>query len=338
MNYLENRNFGWAKALPLSNLFLQALPAYNSRQSLERYIRLRQSFSQTFTSFFNIKLSSCELLFIFSFLFNSTFAFSQNFEETIKYADKAFAEQKFQIATKEYQRALFFCENKQRQYLVKQLAECSFNQRNFAQAAVYYDNSYYLAKSDSMKYEMLFKKSNCLILDRKFHFAIAELFNLNDTLPYYFQRKKNFYMGVCYFGIENYRLAEQYFVNSIDSSNVEARNEVKKIFASKRSIYRPSPDAAFYMSMIIPGLGQLYAGDLKSGINSFILTTAFLALGINIAVVYRPVDAFISVLPWFYRYYQGGYAHAEKIAEVKRAENRNNSYKKILSIVAKTKN
>jgi hypothetical protein len=109
--------------------------------------------------------------------------------------------------------------------------------------------------------------------------------------------------------------------------------ELAELF-SKKNLLSPSPKRARIMSMILPGLGQTYSGDLKSGLNSLLLTSGLIALGINISIRYRLVDAVFSILPWYQRYYTGGYGKAEEIAIRKRQKKRNEVYTKVLKLIA----
>jgi hypothetical protein len=86
--------------------------------------------------------------------------------------------------------------------------------------------------------------------------------------------------------------------------------------------------------MITPGLGQAYSHDLKSGLNSLLLTSGLIALGINISIRYSPVDAIFAILPWYQRYYTGGFGKAGEIASRKRQLKRNEVYNKILKMIA----
>ena len=87
--------------------------------------------------------------------------------------------------------------------------------------------------------------------------------------------------------------------------------------------------------MIMPGLGQIYVGDIKNGLNSFILSAGLFALGLRSAYINNPLDAAISVLPWFQRYYQGGFKKAELIAIAKIQEKRYKIYNQLLDEVEK---
>lgn len=84
--------------------------------------------------------------------------------------------------------------------------------------------------------------------------------------------------------------------------------------------------------MIIPGMGQFYAGDIKNGINSLLITSAFMYLMVNTSIQYSVFEA-TSVLPWFSRYYVGGFNRAQTIT-INRVEDRQYQiYLQIMKIV-----
>ena len=75
----------------------------------------------------------------------------------------------------------------------------------------------------------------------------------------------------------------------------------------------------------------------KNSINSLLLTGGFVTLGVFMAQDYTYLDAILTSIPWFMRYHKGGYKKAYNIAIEKRAMRRNNTYKKILETVQKSK-
>jgi len=85
--------------------------------------------------------------------------------------------------------------------------------------------------------------------------------------------------------------------------------------------------------MFLPGLGQVYSGNVTSGLNSLVLTSSFIAIGAGITLVYNPLDALVAILPWYQRYYTGGYNNAEVIAQNKIKKKRNVVYQEIVELV-----
>jgi hypothetical protein len=108
--------------------------------------------------------------------------------------------------------------------------------------------------------------------------------------------------------------------------------QISEYFDLKK-LHRPSPKIAYWMSVVIPGSGQLYAGDIKNGMNSFVLSIGLAILTYNIAVSKSILDALITAFPWWQRYHIGGYNAAKRIAINKRQENRADVFKLIYKIV-----
>lgn len=278
----------------------------------------------------SIILPGTWLLMIFSNLVQIN---AQSFEETILFADSQFENQNYQLAVKEYQRALFFSKGEKTDYLYQQIACAFFKNSQFAQAAYFYDLSYKTSTNDSLKKELTFNKAQCYLLMSDYRQSLYELTSLGNELSEYFKRKQDFYFAVSYFGIEDFEKSEAYFI-SLVKNDPELVNEISGLF-SRKNLNRPSPKTAKTLSRIIPGSGQLYAGDLKNGLNSLVLTGGLAFLGIHVYTEYSLFDSMMSVFPWFYRYYQGGSNKAHEIAYKKREIKRDKTYQSILNILEK---
>ncbi len=75
---------------------------------------------------------------------------------------------------------------------------------------------------------------------------------------------------------------------------------------------------------------RIPAGFFQFTLNYFDHTTSR-------AVKYKFIDAILSIMPWYQRYYQGGFNRAEKMAEKKRSINRSNYFNEILKIISTSK-
>jgi tetratricopeptide (TPR) repeat protein len=255
---------------------------------------------------------------------------AQNFEETVSFADNQLYSGNLTGAIKTFQRALFFSDGRNTLYIFRKIAEISYLNNDYETAQKYYGLAYNQADNDSLKTEFLFSKAGCQILDKNYQYALIDLFSVDDS-SLYTQKRLNFYLGTCYFGLEDFTKAEEYFILSVEP---DERNQVSELF-SKKNLLLPSPKKARIFSMIIPGSGQIYAGNLKAGINSLALTSGLIVLAINIGIKYKPVDALFSVFPWYERYYTGGLGKAEEIAINKRQARRSSVYNKILTLASK---
>ena len=259
---------------------------------------------------------------------------AQTTEETVVFADKQFELGNYRLALKEYKRVLFFNDGRNLDYIYNRIATIYFNQKNYPKAAYNYELAYKTALLDSMKNELIFKKAASYMLDNKFRFAVIELMNLPDSSDKQLNNRKNFYLAVCYWGLYEFDKAEKYFLALIPDTNYAAKNKMEDLFGKKKNLYRPNPRTAKTMSMILPGLGQMYCGDVKNGLNSMVLTGGLVILGIYMTEYYTFLDAFLTAVPWFFRYYKGGYQKAEQIALQKRNIRRNKTYQKILKLIS----
>ncbi len=176
-----------------------------------------------------------------------------------------------------------------------------------------------------------------MLLQEKYQYALAELYSLADSMPsIYFNRKKNFYLGIAYFGNNEFSLSEKSFLGALPNNSITEAEQIKDLFIKNKKVSRVKPKTARILSMCLPGLGQFYAGDIKNGINSLVINALFVGLFTYSFVTISPIDAYFSVLPWFQRYYKGGYTKAGIIAEQKVKKRRVKVYNEIIATVSNT--
>lgn len=250
-------------------------------------------------------------------------SFAQSIEQTYAFANQQLLTNEYENAIKAYQRVMFFDTSKQLSNVYQNIAECYLQIENFTVALNYYDLAYNSCVSDSVKNELVFKKTLCNLKSKDYYLALAELMRLSNSLSDYFEIKKNFYTGVTYFGLNNYDLSEKNILTA--NLSQESTEAIKLLYEKIRKTDRINPKTAKSLSMILPGLGQLYCGDYKNAINSFALTTGFLLIAVSTAINYSILDAFLAVMPWYQRYYWGGFKNAEIIA-IKKIEFKKNKY------------
>ncbi|UBM57417.1 hypothetical protein LAG90_11360 [Marinilongibacter aquaticus] len=265
---------------------------------------------------------------LFLILIISITARGQNLEQTYAFAHSLFEQKEYASALETYKRALFFDkEGLYTQSAYIQMADCFYETADFSNAAYYYDLAYQ-SSSEKEKTRITLQKTSCFLLLRKYSQAQIELFNLPDVLNAENKETALFYSAMLSFAQNDFAAAEIQF-KSLDVDTAA----IHKLFVKNAAIDRLNPKTAKTLSIILPGLGQLYAGDIKNGINSFLLTGGLLYLGIHSAIQTSIVDATVSVVPWFQRYYMGGFKKAEKIAEATIKERRHAVFKQILEQV-----
>jgi tetratricopeptide (TPR) repeat protein len=142
-----------------------------------------------------------------------------------------------------------------------------------------------------------------------FNEAIVTLLSTDDTpinLP-----KKHSLLGICYFGLADFKNSEANFklANPLKTNEISSRFE--KI---KQLDKRYKPKKAKVLNIILPGLGYMYLGKPWLGLNSFLLNVSLVTLGIAYASKVAILDALATMYSPIQRYYKGGYVGAEKMA------------------------
>lgn len=277
------------------------------------------------------------LLFILIFNGFSWLCVGQSLSQVLEVADEQFKLKNYSLALKEYQRFLFFDQGDQ-PAVYDHIGNCFQNLGQFEQASGFYDKAFFSYTDVRLKNNALFCKVECMIYQKDFALALAEILALNDSLTIGENTRKELLTGICYFGMEDFINARESFMHCIHPSDSVSRKEIALLFDDKKNFFFPNPKTASVLSMCFPGLGQFYAGDIRNGINSILLTSALALLGTRIAVHQTIYDAFFTVMPWFQRYYQGGFVRAENIAIQKRAIRRSKTYEKTLDLIANSRN
>jgi tetratricopeptide (TPR) repeat protein len=268
-------------------------------------------------------------------VFFSYSSWSQDLKQTFDFANELYEKKDYSGAGETFRRVIYFDTKEQyRSQCYKKIADCLYETKEYAEAADYYELAYFQQADDSSKTEILFRKITCFLVLNNFEYAQIELLNISDSIDSIQKKRKIFYSAVIHFANENFEESKTSFQKLIDSSHIEQKNRINELFKQNEKVSKLSPKKARILSMIMPGLGQLYAGDVKNGLNSFLLTTGIVAWGVAAAIQSAsPVDALISALPWFQRYYTGGYTKAEAIAENQKKKRRSKIYNQILDTI-----
>jgi len=257
---------------------------------------------------------------------------AQTIDEARAFADSLYQAGNRELALPVYQRVLFFHPSPVDPEILFRVAECFLFTGEIDQALEYYDHSYFAQTSDSLRNEILFRKASCYITNHHFPYAQMELLNLGDSLSRFFEQKCNIYLGITWFGLSDFEKSESCFILAVHNPSTKAK--IHNLFSNTKLLYHPNPKTASWLSVCLPGSGQIYSGEIGSGINSLLLTGSFIGLGIYIAKTYAPIDAIFSALPWFQRYYQGGFQRAADLATMKRTKNRSRMFNEVLTLIA----
>lgn len=260
------------------------------------------------------------------FIFKVGFGSAQSLDQTVSFADNLYENQAFESAVEAYKRVLFFdTSGLYNNVIFPKIADCSYITKKYEEAASYYELSYFTTENDTLRNNYLLKKVSCYLIMQQYDYAQIELFNLTDNINDDQKRESNQLEAIMLFAKNDFEESEKKFKSLSKDSTI-----VDNLFRKNEKVSKISPRKARIMSIILPGLGQIYVGDYKNGINSFLLTAGLFTLGVRSALVNGPLDAIISTIPWFQRYYQGGFNKAEIIAKAKIQEKRYKIYNELL--------
>lgn len=255
---------------------------------------------------------------------------AQNAEQTLALADELFARQQYESALKYYHRVAFFGGDDLQQQVFPRLAECYFHEGDYESSLFYWNLSVNTTDNDSLKTEYLFSGVLCFYLLEQYDYALQNLLTFDEGDDDFFKRRFHFYHALISMKSDRHEEALSHFVQVVDDQRV--RSEIENRFAEVR-LDRPNPKTARILSMIIPGSGQLYAGDYRNAVNSFALNGLLLGVTYLVALNYSTIDAVLSVIPWFQRYYMGGFSKVEHIALQRQLEKREDLLSNTLDII-----
>ncbi|HKK81821.1 MAG TPA: hypothetical protein VJ909_06220 [Prolixibacteraceae bacterium] len=265
-------------------------------------------------------------------MFAQSLVMGQSAEDVANFASQQFDEGNFAIASKAYNRALFFGYT-DKAFAAQRIAECYTHLEQYKLAGDFYDKSYRFSESDSMKNEAILGKTFSLLMEEKFILGLRELLNFNENQNASQQASFHFLKGISYFGLKNDSVSFNEFIKiathsplqNIDTSVV--KSEFQKIFRYDKKY---NPQRAYVMSGIIPGSGQFASGEFSAGLNSMLLIGGLYLVSLRVMHIYSFWDAVLAVFPWIQRYYLGGMEHSKQLAISKIDNKRYQSYLKIL--------
>ncbi len=261
----------------------------------------------------------------------------QDISRTLQLAENYYQNHNYSAAIKTYQRITFFTEDTLRERIYAHMAHCYLEEKNYKKAGKYFERAQYASSSDSLRYNYLLANVHTQLLQKHFKLALINILGLPDTIPAALLHKKRLYTAIAYYGNHNFKKAKKHFKELLPDTAVYLKKQVESNFKKIQKIERLNPKTARILSMIMPGLGQFYAGDIKAGFNSLILTYGLAALGIYTGYTLSPVDALIAVLPWYARYYSGGVQNAKKIVQQKKKKRLSKVYKNLIQLSTPSK-
>jgi len=261
---------------------------------------------------------------------------AQNHEQCLKTADSLFDSQNYELAEMFYRRIIFFDTAKNSGDYYFKLSECLFFTEKYDDAMFYYDIAYQNTDDVFLSNDILFRKAMIFLLKKELNHAKRELLSVDTSVNNETNSRYFFYAAIMAYRDALYDTSRQLFIQSLQ--NKTDSNSINDIFSTINTKEKPNPTTAMLLSMLVPGLGQLYAGDIKNAINSFALNTLLAGVFLFVSQKYGVLDAALSVFPWFQRYYFGGFNRAKQIAIARQQNKKEELLLEIVKVFENTKN
>jgi tetratricopeptide (TPR) repeat protein len=259
---------------------------------------------------------------------------AQTVSEVVAFADTEFEKGNYEIAAREYNRALFFgSENVD--VISLQIGHCYSEMEEYALAAEFYDRAYKYSQNDSLKNESVVAKAFGMLVTNQYIKALEELLYFSENSSPEQKTQMHYLKGIAYYNTENDSLACAEFLQALDvfPSSDSLKQLITQEFTNvQRYPKRYNPNRAYIMSAFFPGSGQFSVGAVKEGFNSMLLITGLTIAAIQIVKHYTFLDAVLTLLPWIQRYYIGGMDKAKALAFNKIDKKRYESYLKIIEV------
>lgn len=157
-----------------------------------------------------------------------------------------------------------------------------------------------------------------LIASGAYNLALIELIKVEmQSQSTQLRHRARFLRGVAYlyqFKWEQARSVFQAYFDGIPGA-AESAAEIDTLLLAALNRPQKSERAARLLSTLLPGLGQAYAEDWKSGLNTLLLNGVLGYVTLNAAINRDYDDALLSFSFLFYRYYAGNRHRAAQAAQ-----------------------
>ena len=265
---------------------------------------------------------------VFLFLLINLRLWGQDVRTTFAMARENAALGNTEAAIPQLERVIFFGEGQFDAEAFALLGDMHAKSGAFDEAANAYNQAAQTSSEEHQVVRLKLQQAAALIRAGKTELASIELLGIQTDKNDSTFQKQQFLLGITQFKAGEFENSRVAFLAAADE---KTKLQVDSLFAALADIKHPKSKTARVLSIIFPGAGQFYAGDLKNGLNSMLLTGGFIALGYFVATRYSLLDATVAVIPWIQRYYMGGFKRAGFIAEERMKEKQDKIYRGIIA-------
>jgi len=253
-------------------------------------------------------------------LFSMTFVSSSDL--CLDIAEKFFNIGDYYAAITEYKRFIFFSSNTNNEnisYSYYKIALAYRNQQKWNECIDAFQRSIQTALTEGTRDERKIDLAITLISSGNYNGAEFLLIKLEMfSQVQEIKQKASFFRGISSlysFKWKQAREAFSFYFPNIQSESKEIFKQVDSLLANAEDVKYRSPKLAKIFSTILPGSGQIYAGNWRNGINALLINVATGYLFINDIFNREYFDAIFNTLFIFERFYSGNRFNAEESAK-----------------------
>jgi len=262
-----------------------------------------------------MKIYKIKFYLICIFLFVHSSISSQN----LKKADDFFKNKNFKEAYLEYERIIFSTKNNEEKILCKlKKANCYKQLGEFEKAQKTLENLNLKNLDDSLKIKIFYEIALCSYLNGDFKNAENQFLQMNFFIKDKKVLEKYYILQILnYNQLGKWKKAKEIFLlYANEKINKEFLiSNINEIYDEKNFPKIKSTKRAYYLSMFIPGSGQIYAGYFKEGILSFIFHISSISLGIWEITLKNYFTSYVLGAGLLQKFYFGNLRRAEYLTE-----------------------
>lgn len=258
-------------------------------------------------------IKALKYLSIFTFLFLANIGYS---DDIISFADNLSKQGRYDEAITEYKRFIFFNpDHTDNSQILYKMGLAYRAERDWHHALEAMETSITLTQDPEIAGERRLSLATTLIASKNYNLAKLELVRILDsTRDNSLSRKALYFSGIASIYSFDWDATEKNFNDFYDDSSNKSARELNSTLLKAKDSYK-STTTAKILSTIIPGAGQVYAGNWHDGLNAFILNGVIIGFIANSVYKKDYRDALLITFLLSYRYYKGNIYHAEKDVE-----------------------
>ncbi len=234
----------------------------------------------------------------------------------LELAEQLYETGNYYEAITEYKRFICFnSEDERVSHAYFQIGMAHRNQAQWEEAVDAFRKSLRTVANDELRDKIRVNIGIVLIASQNYSAAEFELLRVSTFGKYASARRRaTFLLGICYLYTFRWEKAREAFRDYFDRTQVSEWADLDSLLATMNYPEPKSPGLAKWLSTFLPGSGQIYAGDVRNGLNALAINLGMGYLLLHSVLEHRYQESLITYLPLFVRYYGGNRYRAGRIA------------------------